>query len=743
MQCIRTKEGSRELTTNKMSFGNRSAGRRRSRSASGTTTVRVGVVVAVATLSSLASVTRGLALVGVDSRRRMAVGELRSTAAASDIDHASSRAVPWPPFRAQEQPELPYHASVRSAHLRHVAVETEGMADVLLAEYSSYLSSSEDPFGDLARRVSNCAATREEGGRIGWVDNPLFVGNDESTRRNADVDVDGLLSARAVRALFERRPKGGDVVKIRSDGESGDDGDENDNENSSWHLVQINDLFVHTPFRDDPSSSSGTGDNFSSTVRPKLKGRGVRSSVPNMNDARTYRIVTTGCQMNVSDSERMQGVLRNDLGLKNADDDDDDNTSPSSSSTKRKKDPQPDVVLFNTCTIRDHAESKLYDALGPVAARKRRGDDVALIVAGCVAQQEGEKLMRRFPEIDLVMGPQYAGRLGALLGDVANGHRTVAVDPLLASGDHRNEPDDLGRTASVARGHDVRAWVNTITGCNERCTYCVVPGVRGVEQSRSPESVLREILDLGPTYREVTLLGQNIDAYGRDMSPRRTFAGLLRYLDDALEKRDHHVRRVRYVTSHPRYFSDRVIDAVANLDRIVECFHMPFQSGDNEVLKQMRRGYTFDSYMRIIRKIKDRAPDASICGDVIVGFPGESDAAFQRTLDLMGEVKFDNLNTFAYSPRPNTEAALWDNQIPEDVKAERLQIVQRLATTHALERSERYLDRTEEILVEDRNARNPDEVMGRTRQGRQVYFRGDLEDLKGKLVDVKIGRAHV
>jgi tRNA-2-methylthio-N6-dimethylallyladenosine synthase len=235
-------------------------------------------------------------------------------------------------------------------------------------------------------------------------------------------------------------------------------------------------------------------------------------------------------------------------------------------------------------------------------------------------------------------------------------------------------------------------------------------------------------------------LGQNIDAYGRDLSPKRTFADLLNYMNEGIP--DGSIERIRYVTSHPRYFSDRVIDAVASLDKVCECFHMPFQSGGDEVLKNMRRGYTYDSYMKIIHKIKERSPDAAICGDVIVGFPGETDEQFQRTLDLMNEVKFDNLNTFAYSPRPNTEAALWDNQIPEDVKSERLQQVQRLAAEHGMERSERYVGKTVSVLVEDRNPRYADQVMGRTRQSRQVFFNGNIDELKGTLVDVKIVEAN-
>lgn len=201
---------------------------------------------------------------------------------------------------------------------------------------------------------------------------------------------------------------------------------------------------------------------------------------------------------------------------------------------------------------------------------------------------------------------------------------------------------------------------------------------------------------------------------------------------------------IKQVTSHPRYFSDRVIDAVADLDKVCECFHMPFQAGDDDVLQRMRRGYTYASYLKIIDKIRAKAPDAAICTDIIVGFPGETEEAFQKTLQLMEEVKFDNVNSFAYSPRPNTEAALWeeDQGVADEVKSDRLQRVQQLAAQHGLERSERYLGRTVPVLVEDANPRNPTlQVMGRTRQGRQVYFDGDLAQLRGMLVDVTITEA--
>ena len=282
-----------------------------------------------------------------------------------------------------------------------------------------------------------------------------------------------------------------------------------------------------------------------------------------------------------------------------------------------------------------------------------------------------------------------------------------------------------------------------------------------MEQSRSMETILQECLDLVENrgYKEITLLGQNIDAYGRDMVPKRSFADLLHYLNANLPSSDDGSSKVRlrYVTSHPRYFSDRVIDAVASLDTVCECFHMPFQAGDNDVLRRMRRGYTFESYMKIINKIRAASPEAAITADVIVGFPGETEEAFQRTLDLMEAVKFDNLNSFAYSPRPNTEAATWTDEdrkskddvddeanyfvVPEEVKKERLARVQELAVKHGMERSQRYLGRTIEVLVEDRNPRKPGQVMGRTRQGRQVFFDGDIDEIKGEFVEVEITEA--
>jgi tRNA-2-methylthio-N6-dimethylallyladenosine synthase len=429
--------------------------------------------------------------------------------------------------------------------------------------------------------------------------------------------------------------------------------------------------------------------------------------------SRRYHITTFGCQMNKADSERMAGILET-MGFQWAEEPDD-----------------ADLILYNTCTIRDNAEQKVYSYLGRQARRKQENPDVTIVVAGCVAQQEGEALLRRVPELDLVMGPQYANQLDSLLEQVFNGNQVVATEPV-------HIMEDITKPR---RDSKVTAWVNVIYGCNERCTYCVVPGVRGVEQSRTPEVIRAEMEELGRQgYKEVTLLGQNIDAYGRDLpgvTPEgrhlHTFTDLLYTVHDVPG-----VERIRFATSHPRYFTERLIKACAELPKVCEHFHIPFQSGDNEVLKAMARGYTHERYRRIIDLIREYMPDASISADAIVGFPGETEEQFQNTLTLVEDIGFDLVNTAAYSPRPGTPAAVWDNQLSEEVKADRLQRLNHLVNTKAAERSQRYAGRIEEVLVEDQNPKDASQVMGRTRGNRLTFFAGDIGELKGKVVKVKI-----
>lgn len=431
---------------------------------------------------------------------------------------------------------------------------------------------------------------------------------------------------------------------------------------------------------------------------------------------RRYHITTFGCQMNKADSERMAGILET-MGLEWSENPD-----------------QADVLLYNTCTIRDNAEQKVYSYLGKQAKRKHQQADLTLVVAGCVAQQEGDKLLRRVPELDLVMGPQHANRLQDLLEQVFAGSQVVATEPI-------HIVEDITKPR---RDSKVTAWVNVIYGCNERCTYCVVPNVRGVEQSRTPEAIRAEMEELAQQgYTEVTLLGQNIDAYGRDLPGvtasgrhQHTFTDLLHSVHDV-----EGIERIRFATSHPRYFTERLIRACQELPKVCEHFHIPFQSGDNEILKAMARGYTSEKYQRIIGKIREYMPDAAISADVIVGFPGETEEQFLNTLKLVEEIGFDQLNTAAYSPRPGTPAALWENQLSEEVKSDRLQRLNHLVAIKAAERSQRYLGRVEEVLVEEQNSKDSTQVMGRTRGNRLTFFPGNIKELQGQLVKVKITEA--
>ncbi|MFM8976242.1 MAG: MiaB/RimO family radical SAM methylthiotransferase, partial [Vulcanococcus sp.] len=291
----------------------------------------------------------------------------------------------------------------------------------------------------------------------------------------------------------------------------------------------------------------------------------------------SYWITTFGCQMNKADSERMAGILES-MGYREA-----------------QAELEADLVLYNTCTIRDNAEQKVYSYLGRQAQRKRTNPNLTLVVAGCVAQQEGESLLRRVPELDLVMGPQHANRLDVLLAQVEQGQQVVATE----------EHHILEDITTARRDSSICGWVNVIYGCNERCTYCVVPSVRGKEQSRLPEAIKLEMEGLAAQgFKEITLLGQNIDAYGRDLpgiTPegrrQHTLTDLLQFVHDV-----EGLERIRFATSHPRYFTERLIDACADLPKVCEHFHVPFQSGDDDVLKAMARGYTVDRYRRIIER---------------------------------------------------------------------------------------------------------------------------------------------
>ncbi len=432
---------------------------------------------------------------------------------------------------------------------------------------------------------------------------------------------------------------------------------------------------------------------------------------------RSYWITTFGCQMNKADSERMAGILEK-LGYSRANDEF-----------------EADLVLYNTCTIRDNAEHKVYSYLGKQAKRKQNFPRLKLIISGCLAQQEGESLLRRVPELDLVMGPQHVNNLQNLLEKVELGNQVVATEEKYISED----------ITSARRESSICGWVNIIYGCNERCSYCVVPSVRGKEQSRYPDSIKKEIASLAERhYKEITLLGQNIDAYGRDLPgitkegrKKNTLTDLLYYIHDV-----HDIRRIRFATSHPRYFSKRLIKACFELEKVCEHFHIPFQSGNNKILKSMARGYTIEKYKSIIENIRDLMPNASITADAIVAFPGETEEQFRDTLSLINEIEFDLVNTAAYSPRPNTPAAIWKNQIPESIKKARLQEINEVVEENSRRRNLRYLNTTENILIEGINPKESSQLMGRTRSNRLTFVQISKDssptEFIGKEVNTKI-----
>ncbi len=412
-----------------------------------------------------------------------------------------------------------------AVRIRHVLFLSEDLARSSLND----LRSAAISFEDLARLVSACPETRNKGGAIGWM--AVDENGGRSTKTTATYDdndneeegkedgvsspnehLDQIIPKEAREKVVQISTKPGDIFMVES--------------SRGYHLVQIVDVMADV--------------RQMATVRSRRNPYNHSSSTREM----IYKLETMGCQMNMADSERIEGQLQS-MGIRPARDGDEEKLA--------------NIVILNTCSIRDHAEQKVYSYIGPHAKRKREGEDVTIIVAGCVAQQEGLALLRRAPEVDLVMGPQYANRIGDLLEDVSNGNQVVATEA-----SHIMEDSTKPRRQST-----VAAWVNVIYGCNERCAFCIVPTTRGVEQSRPVESIVREVEDLVQQgYKEVTLLGQNIDAYGRDMIPKRKFSDLIRIVGDT------GIKRLRFVTSHPRYMSLGVVDAIAETPAACESFHI-------------------------------------------------------------------------------------------------------------------------------------------------------------------------
>jgi tRNA-2-methylthio-N6-dimethylallyladenosine synthase len=415
-------------------------------------------------------------------------------------------------------------------------------------------------------------------------------------------------------------------------------------------------------------------------------------------------IKTYGCQMNVHDSEKMAGILAKegyDL-------------------TEDEKDA--DVIVFNTCSIRDKADQKFLSDLGRMKAMKAAKPHTKIAVAGCIAQQMGKSIIKRAPHVDLVLGPQNLHMLGDMLRENTQAVATME-NPTLAD-------MELPRI----RKEGTRAWVSIMFGCNNFCTYCIVPYTRGREKSRPSANIIKEIQGLASDgYSEITLLGQNVNSYSSDMS----FAELLRNLD-AIEG----IKRLRFVTSHPRDISDELIAAMGELDSVCEHLHLPMQSGSTAVLKGMNRRYSREDYLEKVRKLKELVPNISLSSDIICGFPGETEQDHKDTISAIAEVQYDGLFAFKYSPRPGTKAEDLGDQVPEEVKLARLHEVLALQDeiTHA--RNKALVGEVFEVLVEG-PSNDPSRLQGRTGGNKIVNFEGD-NSLIGKYVDVKIikGQQH-
>ena len=413
--------------------------------------------------------------------------------------------------------------------------------------------------------------------------------------------------------------------------------------------------------------------------------------------------------MNVHESEKLAGILEN-RGL-----------SAVSEASRA------DVIVFNTCCIRDTAEKKIEGNIGELKALKRSRPDLIIVISGCMTQQKGraEALKKRFPFIDIILGTNNQYLLGEKIDEVlAKKKKLIAVDPA--------EKPAIDEDVPVYRTSYPNAWINIMYGCNNFCTYCIVPYVRGRERSRDPEHILTEIRRaVADGYKEITLLGQNVDSYGSDMDSGMNFYQLLQKIAEIDGK-----FRIRFMTSHPKDLSEEVIKLISEHQNFCNNIHLPVQSGSDAVLKRMNRKYTRGRYLDLIDTIRKYMPDAGITTDIMVGFPGETEQDFKDTIDLVKRVRFQNAFTFVYSPRNGTPAAAME-QIPADIKKARITELVALQNAISDEISLEYLNKTYEVLVEDEEN---GVCAGRTDSGRLVRFPGERSDI-GKFIDVTVTKS--
>lgn len=422
-----------------------------------------------------------------------------------------------------------------------------------------------------------------------------------------------------------------------------------------------------------------------------------------------YKIITYGCQANERDSETHAGML-DKMGYQ-----------PAANLEEA------DVILFNTCCVREKAEHKVFSKIGELKELKSRNPQLIIAVGGCMVQQEGmpQLIRRRAPYVDLIIGTHNIHELPQMIENIhlLNSPQVHVLE----------DRKDVIEGLPAQRTHDFKALVNITYGCNNFCTYCIVPYVRGREKSREVKHILAEIKELAQDgVIEVMLLGQNVNSYGKDLDPVLTFAQLLKEIS-----RVEGIRRIRYMTSHPKDLSAELIKTIAETEKVCQHFHLPVQAGSTKVLQRMNRGYTREDYLALIKKIRSTFPNAAITTDIIVGFPGETEEDFAQTLDLVAECRFDSAYTFLYSPRSGTPASKMEDQVPTAVKKERLQRLMSMQNKISKEINEKLGGEIVEVLVEERSVDGQGLLMGRTATNKSVLFQGE-DSLVRTLVKVEI-----
>ncbi|NBI07937.1 tRNA (N6-isopentenyl adenosine(37)-C2)-methylthiotransferase MiaB [Senegalia massiliensis] len=432
----------------------------------------------------------------------------------------------------------------------------------------------------------------------------------------------------------------------------------------------------------------------------------------NNTNQKKYLVVTWGCQMNEHDSEKIEGILES-LGY---------------ISTSDKE--EADLIIYNTCLVRENAELKVYGNLGELKRIKRENPNLIIAVCGCMMQKEDVRkvIKEKYSHVDIIFGTHNIHKLPELIED-HDQKMNMLVDVW-------NDSKEIIEDLPTKRKYDFKAFINIMYGCNNFCTYCIVPYTRGREKSREPKDILKEAKRLSEQgYKEITLLGQNVNSYGKNLEEKVSFAELLYMLNDV-----EGIERIRFMTSHPKDLSEDLIDEMTNCDKVCNHLHLPFQSGSDRILKKMNRKYTKRQYLTLVDKIRKAIPDIAITTDIIVGFPGETEEDFEDTIEVVKHSKFDSAFTFLYSIREGTPAAKDKDQIPDDIKHTRFNRLLEVLKEISLERNKNLIGKEVKVLVEEISKNDSTKLSGRTDTNKLIHFEGN-ESLIGSIVNVKVNTA--